>query len=432
MKRIIKGENALKTKAPEIAVEWDYEKNQGAPEEYTWKSNASVFWKCHKCGHKYKAKISNRTIGRGCPCCAGKIAVPGINDLVTTHPQLAAEWHPTKNGDLVPEAVTFGRAKKVWWRCPKGHEYQATVNHRSSGTNCPICNSGRQTSFAEQATFYYIKKAFPDAISRYKEIFKNGMELDIYIPSKKLAIEYDGEAWHKADKLEREIKKYKVCQENGIKLLRLKEKMTDETRYTADECLGLEGNMYEHNQLEKVIRFLLDKIDPETNMWTRKNPLAFHSPVDINIKRDEMEIRSYMTDIKSGSLGELFPEIAKEWHPTKNGTLTPFEVFPYSDIKAYWKCPNCQKEYQATIGHRSSGTGCPKCGIEKSALAKSKKVQMIDLESQTIIRTFSSITQASKEMNISSGNISAVCRGGGRKQAGGYFWRYCDTSQEDE
>ena len=93
--------------------------------------------------------------------------------------------------------------------------------------------------------------------------------------SKKLAIEYDGEAWHKADKLEREIKKYKICQKNGIKLLRLKEKMTDETQYTADECLGIEGNMYEPVQLEKVIRFLLDKIDPETNMLTMKK-LIFH------------------------------------------------------------------------------------------------------------------------------------------------------------
>ena len=181
-----------------------------------------------------------------------------------------------------------------------------------------------------------------------------------------------------------------------------------------------------------MIRFLLDKIDPETNMWTRKKPLAFQSSVDIDIKRDEMEIRSYMTDIAGDSFGKLFPEIAKEWHPTKNGALTPNKILPYSDIKAHWVCAICGNEYQATIGHRSTGTGCPKCGIKKSALAKSKQVQMIDLESKVVIRTFCSITEASKEMRISSGNISAVCRGDGRKHAGGYIWRYCDTSQENE
>jgi len=412
--------------------EWDYKKNKNLPSEYTAKSNASVFWKCRKCGYSYKAKISNRAIGRGCPCCAGKTVVVGINDLATTHPQLASEWHPTKNGELTPEMVTFGQGKKVWWQCSNGHDYQATVNHRSGGTNCPYCNSGRQTSFAEQAIFYYIKKAFPDAINRYNEIFENSMELDIYIPSIKLAIEYDGEAWHKADKHERELKKYAICQENGIKLLRLKEKMTDQAKYTADECLGIDGNMYEHNQLEKVIRYLLDKIDPETNFWTRNNPLAFHSPVDINIKRDEMEIRSYMTAIKNGSFGELFPEIAKEWHPIKNKDLSPHDVFPHSDISVYWVCPTCQNEYRTTIGHRVSGTGCPKCGIKKSASAKSKRVQMIDVDTHKIVKIFPSISEASRMTGISSGNISSVCRGDGRKQAGGYIWRFCDNTESTQ
>ena len=142
--------------------------------------------------------------------------------------------------------------------------------------------------------FYYVKKVFPDAISRYKEIFDKSMELDIYIPSIRLAIEYDGMAWHKADKLEREIKKYQICQQHKIKLLRLKEKPSETDRFTADSVLSIKENMYEHKHLAKVIRYLLDKIDPETNMWTRREPI-FHSRVDINIERDEAEIRSYMT-----------------------------------------------------------------------------------------------------------------------------------------
>ena len=46
-------------------------------------------------------------------------------------------------------------------------------------------------------------------------------ELDIYIPSIKLAIEYDGEAWHKNNTIKREERKYQLCKENGIKLIRL-------------------------------------------------------------------------------------------------------------------------------------------------------------------------------------------------------------------
>ena len=107
------------------------------------------------------------------------------------------EWHPTKNKQLAPEKVTHGSGKKVWWLCSNNHEYNATILHRAHGTGCPKCNAGRQTSFAEQATYFYIKQLYPDALNRYSAEFLGRMELDIYIPSIKLAIEYDGEAWHK-------------------------------------------------------------------------------------------------------------------------------------------------------------------------------------------------------------------------------------------
>ncbi len=424
MSKLIEGINDLKTTYPDIAKEWDYSKNDKGPEEYLPKSNKSVYWICSKCGYPYKAKISNRANGRGCACCKNKVIVPGVNDLATTHPKLAAEWHPTRNGDLKPTDVSYGMATRVWWLCLEGHPYQATILHRSSGTNCPKCNSGRQTSFAEQAVFYYVKKIFPDAISRYKEIFDKSMELDIYIPSIRLAIEYDGMAWHKGDKLDREIKKYQICQKHKIKLLRLKEKPSESDRYTADSVLSIKENMYEHKHLAKVIRYLLDRIDPETNMWTRRKPI-FHSRVDINIERDEAEIRSYMTKLRKGSLAEKYPDLAKEWHPTQNGNLTPDMFKPHSDTKVWWQCPVCGNEYPATIGHRVYGTGCPKCGIIKSKRNKQKRVYMLDKNTLEVIKMFDSIMDASRELKINNSNISMVCKGL-RKWAGGYGWKYVD------
>ena len=410
---------------PLLLKEWDYEKNNKGPDQYTPSSNEKVYWKCSKCGYPYDARIGNRThLGRGCPACANQIVWPGHNDLATTHPQIAKEWHPTKNGDLKPEQFTYGSGKKVWWLCPEGHTYPATILHRcvGDGTNCPACNSGRQTSFAEQAVYYYVKKVFPDAISRYKEIFENSMELDIYIPSIKLAIEYDGEAWHKADKGERENRKWEICKSNGIKLIRLKEHMNEDASNYADLALGIEGNLYEHDKLEQAIRMLLDNIDPESNPWTRRHP-QFHSNVDINIKRDEKEIRKYMTKLKGESFASLYSDVAKEWHPTLNGDLTPDKVKPHSDIKVMWVCPECGKEYSASVGSRSYGTGCPKCGIKKNTRARSKKVQMLDIATGEVLKVFDSVSEASREMKISHGNISSVCRGE-RKQAGGYIWRY--------
>lgn len=411
--------------SPLLLAEWDYEKNEGLPSEYSPQSDKYAYWVCSKCGYHYRSKINNRTNGRCCPCCANKKVVPGINDLATTHPQLASEWHPTKNGSLSPTQVTYGKGKKVWWLCPEGHEYQATILHRASGgTNCPICNSGRQTSFAEQAVYFYVKKVFPDAISRYTGIFKKGMELDIYIPSIKLGIEYDGMAWHREDKLRREEKKYRICKENGIRLLRLVEKPIQGPLTTADEALSIaDGPMYEKKYLARTIRFLLDRIDPESNFWMRKR-VTFHSKVDIDLNRDELEIRKYMNVIKD-SFGKQFPELVKEWHPDKNGNVTPYKIKPHSDFKAWWKCPQCGNEYLASVGSRSYGTGCPKCGIIKSARRRGKPIQMISRETGEVLRVFNTAAEASRQMHISDGNINAVLHGK-RPHAGGYFWQYDD------
>jgi rubrerythrin len=400
-----------------LMSEWDYDSNIGLdPNKLTKGSNKRANWKCNKCGHRWNTKIGNRTyLQRGCPCCCNHIIVPGINDLKTKHPDLAKEWDLTKNGDLTPEMVPCGTNKKVWWKCPIGHEYKASILHRAHGTNCPICNSGRQTSFAEQTVFYYVKKLYPDAISRYKADFLGRMELDIYIPSIRYAIEYDGEAWHKKEKIKREQNKYLSCEKQNIKLIRLRERMADLGSDIADYQYGT-NRLYEHKNLEIIVRKLLSHI-------------YFGNPVnvDINIKRDEFVIRGEYLTKPSKNLENSFPEIAKEWHPTKNGNLTPDMFTPGSDHhKFWWKCQICGYEYKSNIGHRTNkknATSCPKCGIEKSTQAKRISVNMIDQKTKSILKTFISISDASRQMKINSSNICMVCKGQ-RPNAGGYIWEY--------
>ena len=423
-------ENCLAKKFPEIAKEWHSTKNGSLTPDDVFCTEKKVWWKCNKCGYEWQARIDNRVHNRGCPCCSNKIVISGINDLATTHPELAKEWHPTKNGDLTPQKISFGYGKKVWWLCPHGHEYQSTVNHRTgdNGTNCPICYSGRQTSFAEQAFYYYIKQIYPDAISRYKADFLGKMELDIFIPSIKIAIEYDGEAWHKNCKGYREQKKYQICKENDIYLIRLKEK-DDSILNNADECYVF-PNLYIGKNLERIIPKILRKIDYSIDKFLKlDNTLPLIKTYDVDIKRDKLKIlKEYSTELKKESFGELYPDLAKEWHPTKNEGLTPYMFKPMSDHKVWWLCPICGYEYEASIGHRTYGYGCRKCGIEKSTQAKRKAVHMIDPKTNNIIQTFISISDASRKMKISSGNIAAVCQGI-RPKASGYIWRYADEEE---
>lgn len=92
--------------------------------------------------HEWEATINNRTHGNGCPYCSGRFIVKGKNDLQTVNPDLAKEWNYEKNNGLTPVDVTANSNKKAWWKCRKGHEWQATIANRNHGNGCPYC-SGR-------------------------------------------------------------------------------------------------------------------------------------------------------------------------------------------------------------------------------------------------------------------------------------------------
>lgn len=351
----------------ELLKDWDYERNlPSRPSDYAPVSNFKVWWKCHICGYAWQSKISNRVHGRGCPACNGRVLHVGHNDLATTHPELAAEWHPTKNGILKPTGVSYGQSRKVWWLCPKGHAYLASLNKRTSDhTACPVCNTGRQTSFREQAFYYYIKQVHSDAISRYNPDWLARMELDIYIPSLRTAIEYDGAVWHKEAKFERERRKYALCREHGIRLWRVKESMPEDGWGLADQMFSV-PDVEAAKGFRSLLHLVLDALDPESNFWTRKNPRSIHSLVDVDLERDRYKIVSFSGDVKN-SLAEKCPDIAAEWHPTRNGDWHPTGLYWRSDRKVWWRCATCGKEFEMTIAHRTTGSGCPDCAKKRFA-----------------------------------------------------------------
>lgn len=326
---------------------------------------------------------------------------------------LLEEYDAQKNGKDISE-LTYGSGEKVWWKCKYGHSYQATINHKTSSqaTGCPKCFQGRQTSFAEQAVFFYVKKYFPDAVSGYKNVFGSKFELDIFIPSINTAIEYDGAAWHSNKTLEREQRKYKLCHEHGVRLIRIREEKSQLGSDIADIEFP-EKDMYKPKVLQPRIIQLLQYL------------LRFRTiiVIDINIDRDRNEILKMYSTFVKGSLEEKYPEIAKEWHSTKNGDLKPYMFKPRSDHKAWWKCSVCGNEYESTIGHRTYGTGCPKCGVKKVTRIKEKPVVMIDINTNKVIGRFDSISDASRKTNISAGNICTVLKGK-RKHTKGFSWKY--------
>lgn len=376
-RRALKGINDLATTNPDLAKEWNYDKNIDlTPCDVTAGSRKKVWWRCEK-GHAYEQLIIKRTNrGYSCPYCSGHKALRGFNDLATVNPRLAKEWHPTKNADLTPFDVTAGSGKRVWWMCPVGHEYQATIHDRNSDdTQCPICNAKNQTSFPEQAILYYVKKLYPDAVNRYKEIFEHSMELDVYIPSIRLGIEFDGAAWHNsATQLKREKKKYIICQKHHITLIRVKEHTEQERNDVADAVYYI-PKVRTYSELEGVIQVILDSIDRNSNMWTRKNPYYFHSAITVDLERDRTDILSYLNEIKN-SLANLRPDVVRYWDFTKNKNLVPGMFTVSSNQVVWWKCPDCGHEWQCSINSmtRPGRYGCAECSKIRQGVTFTKQV----------------------------------------------------------
>jgi len=98
MAKLIVGVNDLATVNPELAKEWDYEKNEKTPQDYMSGSGVKVWWRCKE-NHEWKATIVNRVKGRGCPYCTGNKVKVGYNDLFTTHPQLVNRKREDKKYD---------------------------------------------------------------------------------------------------------------------------------------------------------------------------------------------------------------------------------------------------------------------------------------------------------------------------------------------
>ena len=99
---------------PDLAKEWNYEKNGDLrPEDMSYGSKKKVWWILHyevpddypieslrgkHFDFEWEAQIRNRSKGvANCPFLSGRAVWPGFNDLQTINPKLAAQWHPTKN-----------------------------------------------------------------------------------------------------------------------------------------------------------------------------------------------------------------------------------------------------------------------------------------------------------------------------------------------
>ena len=219
-KQVLVGVNDLQTLKPELVIQWHSTLNGDLkPEDFTIGSHKKVWWICDK-GHEWKTIVKSRSKGDGCPVCSGQKVLIGFNDLQTLKPIVAAQWHPILNGDLKPEDFTIGSHKKVWWLCDKEHKWDAFIFNRSRGFGCPKC--ANLISKGETQIANYIKSFGLRILQSNRKILK-GQEIDIYIPEKKIAIEFNGTYWHDENHKDKNYHydKWLACKNLGIQLIQI-------------------------------------------------------------------------------------------------------------------------------------------------------------------------------------------------------------------
>lgn len=347
--RKVSVENCLETVNPVLAREWNSVKNSGlTPKDVTPGSSRKVWWKCDK-GHEWLTAVGNRARGTGCPYCSGKF-VNSDNCLLRVAPHLVKEWHPTRNGNLTPDKVTAGSGRKIWWKCIKGHEWEASVYTRVSGVGCPSCSPS--TSFRELRIYCELKELFGRVLLREKI---GGVECDIFVPDIGLGIEVDGAYWHK-NKHAKDVLKNKILQERGVFLLRVREEGLQKIS-SSDVIIPKQKKDYEvMAQVLAVIKGL-----PQLPDLYQMRIGKYISEKKLINESAYVELCGMLPTAMPGkSLGDLNPKLAREWHPTKNGSLTPKAVTLGSGMRVWWKCIKGHA-WQATTASRNNGTGCPFC-----------------------------------------------------------------------
>jgi hypothetical protein len=338
---------------PKLVVQ--YVKGQEfSPDQLNWSSNRRVKWVC-ELGHEWEATVAQRTrVQTGCPFCSNQRAWPGLNDLATRSPAIAAQWHPTKNGNIEPSEVLFGSHKKYWWLCPKGHEWDSKVSNRTArGSGCRVCSGNEvQQGYNDLAT------KFPD-LAREWHPFKNdeARPTEVSFGSASMRWWLCPESSHDYE--------MRVSVRTG--------KQKGQCPYCSNQKL-LSGfndlatrNPELAGQWDYELNFPLTPSDvaPTTNkpFWW-KCPNGLHS--SWKKRRTSSECPVCLNQVLLSGFNDVAtrnPELAAQWHPTLNGEKTPEATLAGGRQKVSWLCEKGH-HWQAGI-YRRPLTGCPYCKFKR-------------------------------------------------------------------
>lgn len=362
--------NDLVTTHPAIAAEFHPAKNGTLRvESLTTKSNRKVWWLIASCGHEFESYVFSRTNGAGCSVCTGKVIIPGVSDLATTHPILAAQWHPTKNGTLKPTEVTAGSNSLIWWLDSYGHEWQVKVSSRIKKdslelTSCPICiNKVVLAGFNDLATTH-------PALAAQWHATKNDnlTPFDVTAGSTK-------RVWW-SDEYGHEWEASVSNRGKGTGCPTCAGYYTKETQYIGDD-LAAQWHPIKNQSLEAT-----DVTKGSDKMVWWLGECGHEWEANVNSRTLLGRGCGYCSGnhvlVGYNDFASSNPLLAVEFHPTKNEDVQPTDFTTGSNRMVWWLCSAHNHEWQAMVSARVRGNGCPECAVLKQNFVSKPELELFE------------------------------------------------------
>ncbi len=397
MKNAIEYKRSLEYCFPDIAKQWHpYKNGELLPKDVTFKSNKKVWWYLpyddpitgKHFDFEWMAMISSKvTQGVGCPFLSGNAVWPGFNDLATRFPEIARQWHQTKNGDLKPENVTASSNKKVWWLLPYYDpiigkhfifEWQSTIDRRTrNNAGCPyLSNQAVWIGFNDLATMN------PDVAKEWHPTKNGDLTPEQIVDGSEKVVwwyrPYDDPITGKHFDFEWKCSVYNRAKK-GADCPFLTGKAVwpgFNDLATKEPELAKEWHPIKNGDLtpiditsfsNKIVWWLLSYDDPITmKHFDFEWSASINSRVTQNLGCPYLSGKAVWQGFNDLATKE--PEIAKEWHPTKNGNLTPRDVTALSNKNVWWFLPYYDQEtgehynfeWRNSVHNRvSKAEGCP-------------------------------------------------------------------------
>jgi Probable Zinc-ribbon domain len=329
---------SLAERLPDLAAQWHPTLNGDlTPAVVTAKSGKRAWWLCPECGNEWEAQIGSRAIGYGCKACATQQSAVNYSrpkpsrSLAEQDPELAGQWHPTRNGDLTPADVTGNSGKKAWWLCGRGHEWQAMIKNRTKARGCPNCILWGTSAEEIRLRHELVAAGVPIEVE-HKVVYPDTgrpLNCDMVVPTWNVVIEFDGHRFHKtAEGHDKDRRKTTALTDAGWTVIRVREGLAPIGSWDV-----VVPKFSSEVARAKAVLIKLNEVGRRT---TRHDDyLATDAPWAATAA--ETEIRRP----RARSLASELPTLAAEWDPVKNAPLTPEHVTFGSGQKAWWLCPVC-------------------------------------------------------------------------------------------